>query len=275
MEQGGRARAAPHQVRPNGSHADAVQVWPAPTVYQAGDSEVQQAAAQQLPPGQGPELAIAGRVRKQLAWERPDHTLPNRAQTPAAQISNVRELMKLYSQAGAELGSGLPVQAALPQQQQQHLRMGSSEGRIGARTQHACSSAGSGQTAVSWRELQAMPASAAQGRPLSYAPEQFVRDSQSADRSFQQPSTGHVMQHGGGPAYNAQRDSEAMLMHSSAMMMAASSALVSAPVQMHNGHVFDGAAAPGVDKMQLISNYIHMWRTLQVRPTSSNLCDTE
>ncbi|KAK9906697.1 hypothetical protein WJX75_006387 [Coccomyxa subellipsoidea] len=110
---------------------------------------------------------------------------------------------------------------------------------------------------------QAMPASAAQGRPLSYAPEQFVRDSQSADRSFQQPSTGHVMQHGGGPAYNAQRDSEAMLMHSSAMMMAASSALVSAPVQMHNGHVFDGAAAPGVDKMQLISNYIHMWRTLQ------------
>lgn len=247
--QGTPNAAVPQLGQPNGGRAEAMQVWPGPTAYKAEDG-----TAQQLP-GQTAELAIAGRARKQLAWERRDHTLPTRAQ-PACTPS-IASLTDLYTQAGADPMFSLPAQATL---QQEHLPLGGSEGSSAALSQLRCSSTASGQTAVSWRELQA---SAAQGQQRTYAPEHYARDAQPANHSFQQPYTagaGRMAQQG-----VPESSAAAMLLHSSAMMLAVSNAMACAPVQMHNGQAFHGAAASSVDLMHLMSYYDHLKRTMQVR----------
>ena len=261
------------QVR--GGRADELQVWPACKGPAAQSGAWRQPSAPLVRPPQAADMALAGRARKQLTWERQDHTLPNKAHTiPDPQHPNIQQLLELYNQS-------VPLQQQQQQQPQQQqpdqllqrrISMGACEGTppgwpSASATQLPSSSAGSGcRASASWQDLQATPAPASHDgmQPLACGTQAVGQNLQqrhvlAADHAAHQSTVP--------PARYPEHNSAAMLMHSSALMAAATGAMAYIPMpQVENAFAFNSgsATASSVDSAQLISSYIKMWRSLQV-----------
>ncbi|CAL8462389.1 g1922 [Coccomyxa elongata] len=249
----------------SGSRTDELQVWPAPTAPTAQSGAWRQPSAPLVPPAQAAEMAVAGRARKQLAWERRDHTLPNKAHTPDAQHPPyIRQILELYSQ-------NPPLQQQQQPQPEQLLQhhpsmsayRGAPTGRPAASAQLPSGSAASGcRTTASWQDLQARPVPAAHDglQPFACGAQAVGQNLLAASQVAHQSSVP--------PARYPEHCSAAMLMHSSALTAAATGAMAYMPMpHVESALAVNSGSAPNVDSTQLISSYIQMWRSFQAAGT--------
>ena len=249
----------------SGSRADELQVWPARTAPAAQSGTWRQPSAPLVPPAQAADMAVAGRARKQLAWERRDHTLPNKTHTLDAQHPlYIRQILELYSQQQQQQPQQQPQQPRPEQLLQHHPSMsayrGAPAGRPAALAQPPSGSAASGcRTTASWQDLQPRPVPAAHDglQPFACGAQAVGQNLLTAGQVAHQSSAP--------PARYPEHCSAAMLMPSSALMAAATGAMAYMPMpHVESALAINSGSAPTVDSTQLISSYIQMWRSFQV-----------